>query len=209
MIVQQAAEAQAPRRARPVEDHPSRRVRRPRGSHLPEGRSPAEKPATRERAQPVAQKLPQELAPVRKRSATGRPCSGRMYRATHGSLPATTDQRAAPACLRLVGRYGAETPRLAKAARSGEFSPVGDGVSLWAELRWAARAEGVVHLDDLLLRRVRLGLLLPEGGIPWLGQIRATVQPELGWTDARWTSEAARYESIWRRAFCRRPVPAS
>jgi glycerol-3-phosphate dehydrogenase len=34
---------------------------------------------------------------------------------------------------------------------------------LWAELRWAARSEGVVHLDDLLLRRVRLGLLLAAG----------------------------------------------
>jgi len=32
-------------------------------------------------------------------------------------------------------------------------------------LRWAARAEAVSHLDDLLLRRVRLGLLLPGGGV--------------------------------------------
>ena len=36
--------------------------------------------------------------------------------------------------------------------------------TLWAELRWAARAEAVVHLEDLLLRRTRLGLLLRGGG---------------------------------------------
>ncbi len=34
----------------------------------------------------------------------------------------------------------------------------------WGELRWAARNEAVVHLDDLLLRRTRIGLLLPKGG---------------------------------------------
>lgn len=109
------------------------------------------------------------------------------------------------ACLRLVGRYGADTPRLAAAAGPGEFTRVGDGVSLWAELRWAARAEGVVRLDDLLLRRVRLGLLLPEGAIPWLERVRLVAQPELGWDDARWKAEAARYEALWRNAFSRQP----
>jgi glycerol-3-phosphate dehydrogenase len=68
---------------------------------------------------------------------------------------------------------------------------------LWVELRWAARNEGVIHLDDLLLRRVRLGLLLPEGGLPWLNQIRAIVQPELGWDDERWRAEAAEYTHRW------------
>jgi glycerol-3-phosphate dehydrogenase len=68
---------------------------------------------------------------------------------------------------------------------------------LWAELRWAARNEGVVHLDDLLLRRVRLGLLLPVGGLPWLELIRAIVQPELGWDDERWAEETAVYANQW------------
>jgi len=59
----------------------------------------------------------------------------------------------------------------------------------WAELRWAAREEGVQHLDDLLLRRVRLGLLLPNGARDLLPRIRRTVQPELGWDDQRWEAE--------------------
>ena len=40
------------------------------------------------------------------------------------------------------------------------------------------------HLDDLLLRRVRLGLQLPEGGAALLPELRAICQEELGWDDA-------------------------
>jgi glycerol-3-phosphate dehydrogenase len=109
------------------------------------------------------------------------------------------------ACLRLVGRYGADAPHLAQAAQDGELTAIGEGLSLWAELRWAARAEGVVHLDDLLLRRVRLGLLLPQGALPWIDSIRRIVQPELGWDDQRWSAEVERYGDLWRRAFS--PMP--
>ncbi|MFZ0546768.1 MAG: glycerol-3-phosphate dehydrogenase/oxidase, partial [Candidatus Promineifilaceae bacterium] len=99
--------------------------------------------------------------------------------------------------LRLLGRYGAEACDLVEAAYPNELTPIHNGRSLWAELRWAARAEGVVHLDDLLLRRVRLGLLLPNGGLPWLDQIRTIVQPELGWDNARWWQETAAYANRW------------
>jgi len=68
----------------------------------------------------------------------------------------------------------------------------------WAELRWAARDEGVVHLDDLLLRRVRLGLLLRQGGEAYLPAIRTICQSELGWDDARWQAEAAAYRALWK-----------
>jgi glycerol-3-phosphate dehydrogenase len=74
-------------------------------------------------------------------------------------------------------------------------------MALWAELRWAARAEGVVHLDDLLLRRVRLGLIAPQGGVQWLDRIRSIVQPELGWDDAHWDQEASEYTSLWNRCY--------
>jgi glycerol-3-phosphate dehydrogenase len=111
------------------------------------------------------------------------------------------------ACLRLVGRYGAAAPNLAHAAQPGEMSPIDNGISLWAELRWAARAEGVVHLDDLLLRRVRLGVLLPEGALPHLERIRRVVQPELGWDETRWANEVDRYATLWRRTLS--PAPPS
>jgi glycerol-3-phosphate dehydrogenase len=103
-----------------------------------------------------------------------------------------------------MGRVGAQswpTPALLAAAQPDELQPVGQTPTLWAELRWAAQAEEVVHLDDLLLRRVRLGLTFPQCGIPCLPAIRAIVQPELGWSDARWEAEAARYARLWSQYY--------
>ncbi len=103
--------------------------------------------------------------------------------------------------LRLLGRYGADMPDLIAAVTPGDLESIGGSVALWAELRWAARAEGVVHLDDLLLRRLRLGLLLPQGGLAHMDRIRAIAQPELGWDDERWVHEAAAYADLWRRCY--------
>jgi glycerol-3-phosphate dehydrogenase len=104
-------------------------------------------------------------------------------------------------CQRLLGRYGADAPALVAAAAEGELQQIPGTDLLWAELRWAARAEGVVHLDDLLLRRVRLGLLTAEGGCPIMEQVRAIVQLELGWDNSRWDQEARRYADMWRRYY--------
>jgi glycerol-3-phosphate dehydrogenase len=105
------------------------------------------------------------------------------------------------AALRLFGRYGADTPHLLQAAQPADLKPIDNTPSLWAELRWAARDEGVVHLDDLLLRRVRLGLLLPQGGAAHLDRIRSVAQPELGWSDERWAQEVSDYASLWNRCY--------
>jgi len=101
---------------------------------------------------------------------------------------------------RLTGRHGADARALVEAvADRDELAPIPGTPDPWAALRWAARAEGVVHLDDLLLRRVRLGLLLPGGGVAHLARIRSLVAPELGWDDARWEVEEAAYRARWAR----------
>ncbi|MCU0658804.1 MAG: glycerol-3-phosphate dehydrogenase/oxidase [Polyangiaceae bacterium] len=101
---------------------------------------------------------------------------------------------------RLLGLYGADAPMVYHASPA-DCSPIGSTPALWSELRWAARSEGVVHLDDLLLRRVRLGMLLPEGGLQQIERIRSLTQRELGWSDDRWDAEVVRYRGIWRRAY--------
>jgi glycerol-3-phosphate dehydrogenase len=111
------------------------------------------------------------------------------------------DNLSPAARLRLLGRYGDDTPTLVQAVNSQDFEPVSGSSSLWAELRWAARAEAVVHLDDLLLRRVRIGLTLPNGGLDCLGRIRETVQLELGWDDLQWEFEADRYRDLWNKCY--------
>jgi glycerol-3-phosphate dehydrogenase len=103
--------------------------------------------------------------------------------------------------LRLLGRYGLHAADLLRHAQPEELQPVGSSPTLWAELRWAAGHESVVHLDDLLLRRTRLGLLLPEGARAQLPLIRRLCQPELGWDDITWETEEAAYVQLWQRAY--------
>jgi glycerol-3-phosphate dehydrogenase len=98
---------------------------------------------------------------------------------------------------RLLGRHGASATALLDAALPGELERIPGTETAWAELRWAARAEAVQHLDDLLLRRTRLGLLLRDGGVAHMDRIRAICQPELGWDDARWAQEDAAYRAHW------------
>ncbi|HSR30761.1 MAG TPA: glycerol-3-phosphate dehydrogenase/oxidase [Anaerolineae bacterium] len=102
---------------------------------------------------------------------------------------------------RLLGRYATDAPALVAAAKPDELEPIPGTQTLWAEVRWGARAEGVVHLDDLLLRRVRLGHLLPRGGESLLPGVRAICQSELGWDDARWEREERAYLDLWLRCY--------
>ena len=103
--------------------------------------------------------------------------------------------------LRLFGRFGAQAPAAVAAAGPGELALIPGTLVRWFELRWAARGEAAVHLDDLLLRRVRLGLLLPHGGLEIIARIRSIVQPELGWDDRRWEQELAHYTELWNRCY--------
>lgn len=133
----------------------------------------------------------------------GRPNLNRKLRmldkpSLHALLDADLD---APDHLRLLGRYGVNAPLVVNAAEEGELEPIGETPSLWAELRWAARSEAVVHMDDLLLRRLRLGVISQQGGIPWLDRIRKIVQPEMGWDDLRWKQEAEDYIQLWHQSY--------
>ncbi|MDD5467264.1 MAG: glycerol-3-phosphate dehydrogenase/oxidase [Anaerolineales bacterium] len=109
--------------------------------------------------------------------------------------------------LRILGRYGREAPAVIAAANQEELTSIPGLPTLWGELRYAAREEGVVHLDDLLLRRTRLGIQLPEGGLAHLARLRAIAQPELAWDDARWEAEVNDYTRLWQRSYAPLPHP--
>jgi len=53
---------------------------------------------------------------------------------------------------------------------------------------------------------VRIGMLLPDGAQPQLDRVRSIAQPELGWNDARWQSEVARYLKIYRAYYSPEPT---
>jgi len=99
---------------------------------------------------------------------------------------------------RLAGRHGRHAQALVDAAGAGELEPVPGTLTPWAELRWSARSEAVLQLEDLLLRRTRLGIQLRHGGREQMASVRAICQPELGWSDARWEAEQANYLALWQ-----------
>jgi glycerol-3-phosphate dehydrogenase len=100
---------------------------------------------------------------------------------------------------RLWGWYGAAAPHLV-ASFGHLLQPVPGTPYLWAELAWAAGHEPVCHLDDLLLRRFRLGILLADGGLSLEAQLKAVLQKPLGWADRRWDEEVDRYRGLRRAA---------
>ena len=101
----------------------------------------------------------------------------------------------------MAGRLGMDVNTFFKQANPDDLIPIEPIPELWAELTWAAKNEAVVHLDDLLLRRVRLGILFPNGGLDMIDQVRTRVQPGLGWSDETWAAEVKRYRHIWQENY--------
>ncbi len=103
--------------------------------------------------------------------------------------------------LRIQGRYGRRVHSMEDLLIKEGSACIGSSQTLWAELEHGARAEQIRHLSDLLLRRVRVGLFLPGGGLEMINQIRAKVSPFLTWDDARWEKEIKDYQKVWDQAY--------
>jgi glycerol-3-phosphate dehydrogenase len=113
----------------------------------------------------------------------------------------------ATAAVRLAGRYGPALAGLVERASTGEVESLEGVDHCLAEVRWGAHAEMVHHLDDLLLRRTRIGNLLPRGGLDHFDAIATICRDELHWDDERWQEEAVRYDALWKLHYAP-PEPA-
>ncbi len=106
---------------------------------------------------------------------------------------------------RLAGFYGRDAAEIIGTAKAHDgaedLEPIPGTHTCWAELRWQAASEAVVHLDDLLLRRSRLGLLLKNGGLDLLPDLKERLQPMLGWSDEHWAAEVERYRRLWSQFY--------
>lgn len=100
----------------------------------------------------------------------------------------------------LYGRYGNGAEALIKKTSPSDLTLIPGTQTLWSEILHAAGNEKVHHLSDLLLRRVRIGLLTAAGGRDHLDRIRHLCAPVLGWDSARWKKEISNYLEIWRFA---------
>jgi len=100
----------------------------------------------------------------------------------------------------LFGRYGEPANDLVGEAALQDLKTIPGTRTLWAELPYVAKNENVRHLADLLLRRVRIGLLTPNGGREHLGRVRKLVSPVLPWDRKRWKKEIRDYLDQWEYA---------
>lgn len=101
---------------------------------------------------------------------------------------------------RLYGRYGAAAPSIIK-ENPHLLSKAGKTPYLWAEIAWSLENEAVEHLDDLLLRRFRLGILLEDGGQELFPQLKKLCKERLGWQEVRWVEEKERFQKIWQEGY--------
>jgi glycerol-3-phosphate dehydrogenase len=67
---------------------------------------------------------------------------------------------------------------------------------LRAEVLYAVRAEGALHLADLMLRRTRLDYEVRDRGVAASEEIARIMADELGWDDATRESEVAAYRAF-------------
>ena len=100
----------------------------------------------------------------------------------------------------LLDRYGDETPALLELIDSddGAARRYGEPLArasafLRAEVAWAVTHEGAAHLDDVLLRRVRLDMERRDRGLSAADEVLQVMAPLLGWTDEDVAAERAAY----------------
>ncbi|MBF0259954.1 MAG: FAD-dependent oxidoreductase, partial [Desulfamplus sp.] len=123
-----------------------------------------------------------------------------LFEQTSVPCPCPYNALATDVWKRLCGRYGTDALALVKNAKSEDLTQIPGTAYLWAELPYAAAHEQVRTLEDLLMRRVRIGLILPYGAQEHFKRIRQLCQPVLGWDDHRFDQEILRYRKFWQKA---------
>ena len=78
---------------------------------------------------------------------------------------------------------------------------IANGAELEQQVRWILQHEMVQHLDDLMLRRLRAGNLLPDAGMSLLPQLKPLCQQVLQWNEQQWQQEVNRYQAICQRYY--------
>ncbi|GAA4478534.1 glycerol-3-phosphate dehydrogenase/oxidase [Rhodococcus olei] len=87
-----------------------------------------------------------------------------------------------------VLELGSRTPEL--------LQPLTDAPDyLQVEVVYAAAAEGALHLEDILARRMRISIEYPHRGVNCAEQVAELVAPVLGWDQARVDREVETYRA--------------
>ncbi|TWI72290.1 glycerol-3-phosphate dehydrogenase [Desulfobotulus alkaliphilus] len=98
----------------------------------------------------------------------------------------------------LCGRYGSDAQYL-ETKNPALLETIPGTRHILAEIPLVCRDASIRHLDDLLLRRLRLGLVLAGGGMDIMDDIRDLALPVLGWRLKKWEHEVLRYKELWQK----------
>jgi len=146
-------------------------------------------------AQQALQKIASEVSlPVHKITEMTEPVFNKITKRNNSELPNHIFSH-------LQGCYGTLSDQFIQDAKPQTLSPISYSKSLWASLSWAVKYEQVAHLDDLLLRRTRLGNVLPNGGLDLIDKIKQICSNDIQWDDKRWQMEILRYRQIWKSSY--------
>jgi len=97
---------------------------------------------------------------------------------------------------RICGRYGNKALDIVNQADNKDLENIPGTYTLWAELPHVAN-EYIINLSDLLLRRVRIGLLTPDGGMQFMDRIKDLCSPYLQWDEQTWKKQIENYYDLW------------
>lgn len=100
---------------------------------------------------------------------------------------------------RLLGRYGSAIDDLLHliAGRPELGQPLpGTGGYLGAEIVYACSHEGALHLDDVLARRTRAAIEVPDRGLAAADPVAELMAAVLGWDDTRTAAELSDYRAL-------------
>jgi glycerol-3-phosphate dehydrogenase len=115
--------------------------------------------------------------------------NARHLTAEHTGLPLSTIEH-------LLHRYGTLSDELFDLiAEHPELGQSLEGAPeyLKAEVYYAASSEGALHLDDILTRRTRISIEVPDRGEAAAAEVAALVAPLLDWTDEHVDREVQHY----------------
>lgn len=152
--------------------------------------------------------------------ATERPASVTADVALVGALPNLQLDRLAgelatgtgmdPAVMRLlVERHGSLAEAVVALGRELDLlrplgqagSAAADAAHLEAEVTWAVRHELALSLDDMLARRMRLAMCLPDRGASIAPRVAELMGDELGWDAGRQAAEVGAYLAAATREY--------
>ncbi len=100
----------------------------------------------------------------------------------------------------LMGRYSMDFPYFFSELEPS-YMDILYGDRIKGELIWSLRHEAVLHLEDLMLRRTRIGLILEDGGRALLEDMAPIIIRELRWDKERFTKEKENYFSLLRHFY--------